>query len=134
MGAFRDSAHAAKIFGGFFREEATLDERTFSGSGLVIAYTLHDPSLRIVLDARSKPEPGHAYDVFIDDPSAPEPVVDISMDCDTFDKLYSGEVQPMALMMSGKTSSKGDITAAMRMLPAMARAIPRYKKYRETNQ
>lgn len=133
MSVFRDSAHAAEFLGGFFRAEAETGGKFFSGSGVIIAYTLTDPSLRIVLDASVTPESGHAYDTYVDDPKAPAPAIEFFMDADTFHKVYLGEAQPMALMMSGKVKSKGDVTAAMRLLPAMGAAIPHYKTYTETH-
>ncbi len=131
MSAFKDSQEAREILGGFFRQESGEDDHIFAGSGFVVGYTLDDPDVRIVLDATKPPQAGRAYDVYVDDPSAPQPTVEISMPADDFDKLYRGELQAMALVMSGKAKAKGDITAAMRLLPAMARAIPRYKKYRQ---
>ncbi len=133
MSVFRDSNHAAEVLGGFFRQESAEDDKMFAGSGMVIAYDIRDPDVRLVLDARKKPEPGSAYDLYVNDAAAPAPLVEITMDAETFDKLYRGEAQAMMLMMSGKAKAKGDITAAMRMLPAMARVIPHYKKYRETH-
>ena len=132
MSAFRDSKHAADVLGGFFRQEGSEDDRIFAGSGTVIGYTLSDPEIRVVLDARRKPEPGRGYDVYVNDPSAPAPDVEFFLDSDTFDKIYRGETQVMMLMMSGKVKAKGNVTAAMRLLPAMARTIPHYKKLRET--
>lgn len=131
MSVFSDSANARAVLGGFFRQEAGSDDHMFAGSGVIIAYSLSDPAVRIVLDASNPPQPGKAFDVFVDDPNAPSPNVEFFTDADTFDKLYSGQAQPMALMMTGKVKTKGDITAAMRLLPAMARVIPHYKKYRE---
>ncbi|HET9028612.1 MAG TPA: SCP2 sterol-binding domain-containing protein [Candidatus Aquilonibacter sp.] len=133
MSAFRDSAHARDTIGGFFKQEAQEDDHLFAGSGLIIAYSLRDPEVRIVLDASKPAQPGKAYDVYIDDPGAPQPIVDIALSADDFDKLYKGEIQAMALMMMGKAKAKGDITAAMRLLPAMARVIPHYKAYRQTH-
>lgn len=131
MSAFKDSQEAREIVGGFFRQESSEDDHIFAGSGFVVGYTLHDPDVRIVLDASKPPQPGAAYDVYVDDPAAPQPKVEILMSADDFDKLYKGELQAMSLMMSGRAKAKGDVTAAMQLLPAMARAIPRYKKYRE---
>jgi hypothetical protein len=133
MTAFRDAAHARDVLGGFFRQEALEDDHLFAGSGLIIGYDLRDPAVHVILDASKPPQPGKAYDVYIDDPSAPAPVVDIGMSADDFDKLYKGELQAMAMMMTGKAKAKGDVTAAMRLLPAMARVIPHYKKYRESH-
>jgi len=133
MSVFRDSAHAKEIIGGFLRDEATKEGNFFAGSGVIMAYSLSDPALRIVLDASVKPEPGRAFAVYVDDASAPAPAVEFSLDADTFDQLYRGEAQPMALMMTGKVKAKGDVTAAMRLLPAMGAAIPHYKKYRDTH-
>ena len=135
MSSFRDKAHAVEVIGGFLKlmAQGTGEQALLAGSGALMAYSLTDPDLRIVVDATVQPQPGRAFDVYIDDPKAPEPHVEFSMDADTFDKLYKGEAQPMVLMMTGKVKSKGDVTAAMRLLPAMTRVIPHYKKYRETH-
>lgn len=135
MAVFRDGAHAEQVIGTFFQRAAAQadNDKIFAGSGLVIGYDLQDPKLRIVMDASVKPEPGKAYDVYVNDPAAPEPRVDLIMDCDTLDALYRGEAHATALITSGKMKIKGDTALAMRMLPAMARAIPYYKKYREIN-
>lgn len=130
MAAFRDSAHARDVLEGFFKYEAEVDDPFFGGNGVIIAYTLKDPVIRIVLDTTRKPEPGHRYDVYVDDPNAPAPTLELFMRADTLDALYRGEMSPTALM-TGRAKAQGDITAAMRLLPAMAKAIPRYKKYRE---
>jgi len=132
MGAFRDRNHAAEIVGGFFEEEGSTDDRIFAGSGVVVAYKLKDLDLRIVLDAREKPKPGgRGYDVYVDDPSAPAPDVEMWFTADTFDKLYKGEVGVMALMRDGETSARGDLSVSMRLMPAMAKSIPHYRAYRE---
>ena len=133
MSVFRDSAHAAEIIGGFLRDEATKEGNFFAGSGVIMGYVLSDPALRIVLDASVAPEPGRAFAVYIDDPKAPEPAVEFSMSADIYDQLYRGDAQPMALMMTGKVKAKGDVTSAMRLLPAMAAAIPHYKAYRQNH-
>jgi hypothetical protein len=129
MSVFRDAAHAADFIGGFFREEAATGGKFFAGSGLINAYTLTDLDLRVVLDASVPPEPGRTFGVYVNDPSAPEPAVEFLMDSETFDKLYRGEAQPMALLMTGKVKSKGNVTAAMKLLPALGAVIPHYKAY-----
>lgn len=133
MSAFQDSKHAADVIGGFFRERAANADSVFAGSGAIIAYTLKEPVIRIVLDASKPPQPGAAFRIYIDDPNAPEPQIELFMRADTFDKLFSGEMKAMELMASGHAKAKGDLTVSMRMLPAMARDIPHYKKYRETH-
>jgi len=77
VAVFRDSAHAREVLEAFFRYEATVDDPFFGGNGVVIAYTLKDPVIRIVLDTTRKPEPGHRYDVYVDDPHAPKPTVEL---------------------------------------------------------
>lgn len=131
MSAFQSTQEAREVLGGFFRQEAAEDDRIFAGSGFIIGYRLHEPDVVVILDASQPPQPGKAYDVYVDDPNAPEPKIEIILSADDFDKLYKGEAQPMGLMMSGRAKAKGDVTAAMRLLPAMAHAIPRYKKFRE---
>ncbi len=133
MSAFRDSAHLRDVLGGFFRQEAATDDHIFAGSGVIIAYRLKNPDVLLVLDASITPTPGKAFETYVDDPAAPSAQVEIGMDADTFDQLYRGQVQAMALMMTGKAKAKGDITIAMRLLPAMARVIPHYKAYRESH-
>lgn len=132
MAAFKDSAHARTVLEDFFKFEATVEDTFFGGNGVVLAYTLKDPVLRIVLDASFKPVPGRRYDVYVDDPNAPKPTVELFMRADTFDALYRGEMAPSALM-AGRAKVEGDLPTAMRLLPAMAKAISRYKKYRETH-
>ena len=132
MSTFKDKAHLRTFVSGFLAQESSgTENQTFAGSGVVMAYTLSDPDLRIVLDGSVAPQPGKAFGVHIDDPKAPEPAIEFFLSADTYDELYTGNAQPMALMMSGKVKSKGDVAIAMRLLPAMARAIPHYKKYRE---
>ena len=135
MGAFRDSKHAADTIGGFFREMATIQAETtqFGGSGLVLAYSLKDPDLRLVLDARAKPVPGKIYEVFVDDPNAPQPVTEFTLLADDFDKLYKGELEALSMLSKGTLKAEGDVGLAMRLLPAQLRSIPLYKKYRETH-
>jgi hypothetical protein len=130
MSTFRDSNHAAEVLGGFFRQEAAGPDQGFASSGVIIAYNLSDPSVRIVLDASNGGAPGQGFKVYVNDAAAPQPMCEFFTDADTFDKLYLGEAQPMVLMMTGKVKAKGDVTAAMRLLPAMARVIPHYKAYR----
>lgn len=129
---FRDAAHAASFIGGFFRDAST-KEGFFAGSGVVIAYTLTDPDLRIVNDGTVEPKPGRAFGFYLNDPAAPAPTVEFFTDADTFHRLYRGEEQPMALVLSGKVKTKGDVTAAMRLLPAMAAASTLYKAYCEAH-
>jgi putative sterol carrier protein len=99
----------------------------------VIAFQLHKPDMRIVFDAREAPVPGRSYKYTINDPSAPEPVAEFTMDAEIFDKVYSGEAQAIGLMMMGKVKTKGNVPAAMKLLPVVSRAIPKYKKYRQTH-
>ena len=129
MSVFRDSKHAAEFLGGFFREEATSGGKFFAGSGVSTAYVLSDPALRIVLDATVTPQPGRQFAVHVDDPNAPEPTAEFFMDADTFDKLYRGEAQAMALLAMGKVKTKGNLAAAMKLLPALGAVVPHYKKY-----
>lgn len=129
MSRFKDSNEAGKILGGFFRQESTEDDGLFAGSGFIVGYTVHEPDLRIVLDASKPPQAGKAYDVYVDDPAAPQPAIDISLAADDLDKLLRGETQAMTLMMMGKAKAKGDVGAAMRLLPAISNLIPRYKAY-----
>lgn len=131
MSAFRDRAHAVEVIGGFLKLMAQgTEHQILAGSGALMAYTLTDPDLRIVVDASVEPKPGHAFDVYIDDPNAPEPHVEFFLSADTYDQLYLGEAQPMALMMTGKVKAKGNVSEAMRLMPSMARATQYYKKWR----
>ncbi len=129
MSVFRDSAHAAEFIGGFFREEAVSGGKFFAGSGVIYCYFLSDLDVRVVVDASVKPQPGRNFDVYVNDPKAPKPTVEFTAEADVFDRVYRGEAQPMAMMMTGKVKTKGDVVAAMRTLPAMGVLIPHYKAY-----
>jgi putative sterol carrier protein len=133
MTAFANPDQALEIISGFLRRESRTDDRIFAGSGMILAYTISDLGARIVLDGRRVPKPDHAYDVYVNDPSAPEPSTEFIMDSETFDKVYRGEAQAMMLVMTGKVKTKGDVAGAMRLLPAMAKSIPHYKEYRVTH-
>lgn len=130
MSAFRDRRHAIDVITGFFNEEAQTDDKMFAGSGVIVAFQLTDLDVRIVLDASQPPQPGNAFRYYVNDSAAPQAATEFVTDSETFDKIYRGEGQPMMLLMSGKIKTKGDVTAAMRLLPAMARAIPHYKAFR----
>jgi len=132
MAAFRDTAHAREVLENYFKDEAKDEDRSFGGHGVVLAYTLKDPVIRIVLDSTRKPEPGHSYDVYVDDPNAPKPAVELFMRADTFDALYRGEMSATALL-TGRAKVQGDVVGLRRLVPWLARSIPRYKKYREAH-
>jgi hypothetical protein len=129
MATFRDSAHAADFIGSFFRDEAVSGGKFFAGTGIIYAYVLTDLGVTVIIDASVKPQPGHNFNVFVNDPNAPKPTVEFIATADDFDRVYRGEAQPMALMMTGKIKTKGDVVAAMRTLPAMGVLIPHYKAY-----
>jgi len=128
MSTFRDSAHAVEFLRPFYEESAS-HAKFLAGSGAILAYTLTDPEVRIVIDGSIEPRSGHGLDYYINDPNAPAPHVEFFMDADTFHRLHLGEVQPMALVLSGKVKTKGDVSAAMRLLPAMGAAVQMYKAY-----
>jgi hypothetical protein len=135
MGAFKDSKHAADVIGGFFKKMASerWQEGQLGGSGLILAYSLKNPDVRIVLDARAKPEPGKGFAVFVDDPNAPQPVTEFTLEADDFDRLYKGELEALSMLSKGTLKADGDVGLAMRLLPAQLRSIPFYKSYRETH-
>jgi putative sterol carrier protein len=133
MSGFKDDKHAYDTINGFLAELTKDDDKMLAGSGYVISFKLHNPDMHIVFDAREKPVPGCAYKYTIDAPNPPEPLAEFEMDAETFDKVYMGEAQAIGLLMTGKVKSRGNVTTAMRLLPVISRAIPRYKKYRETH-
>ena len=128
MSVFKSAAQAAEFIGGFYRD-ASAKEGFFAKSGVVMGYTLTDPDVRIVVDGRVEPQPGKAFAYFVNDPKAPEPMVEFTTDADTFHRLYMGQEQAMGAVMSGKVKTKGDVAIAMRLLPAMAAATKLYQAY-----
>lgn len=130
MAAFTDANDLRETLRGFFTELARENDGTFSGSGVVAAFSLNDPDARLVLDGSAPAKDGAYFGVHVDDPNAPEAVVELITDADTFDKIMRGEAQVMMLMMTGKLKSKGDVTRAMALMPAMTKAVPLYKAYR----
>ncbi|MHB8462606.1 MAG: SCP2 sterol-binding domain-containing protein [Vulcanimicrobiaceae bacterium] len=138
MKSLGSSADAARILGGFFREQSARLAQSnalqiFSGSGFVVAYELTDPSLRIVLDGSVAPTAQEAFGTYINDPQAPLPDVTFSMSSEQFDGIYSGELQLLSLVTSGRAVITGNRAAGMRLLPAVIRLIPFYKRYREVH-
>lgn len=127
---FATSQDLRDVFGGFVRAVAEGDLKGFSGSGMVLAYTVSDPAARFVLDAREPGKPGAGFKVFVDDPNAPDPSVDIIVTGDVLDRMYGGELNVMAALGQGLIKSKGDQLSAVRLLPVMFRLVPMYKTYR----
>ncbi len=98
-----------------------------------MAYELTDPLLRIVLDGSMVPNASEAFGTYINDPEAPLPDVTFIMTCEQFDGIYSGELQLLSLVTSGRAVITGNRAAGMRLLPAVIRLIPFYKQYREAH-
>ncbi len=135
MSAFANAQDLRDTYAGFMKDVADHEiSGGLAGSGVIIGYDLHDPDVKIVLDASVTPTPERRFGVHIDDPNAPEPKVNFSMSGDTFDELHKGELQAMAALMTGKIKASGDVTGAMRTLPALFRAVPIYKSYREKHR
>lgn len=135
MQPFATSDEAIRILGGFFREQSERLAHSnalqiFSGSGYVVAYELTEPSLRIVLDGSIAPTALNAFGLHINDPEAPLPDVTFLFTCEQFDGIYSGQLQLLSLVTSGHAIIQGNRAAGMRLLPAVIRLIPFYKRYR----
>jgi hypothetical protein len=133
MSAFRDDKHVSDVLGGFFRERALSEDPVFTQSGAIIAYTTKEPHVRIVLDASKTPKPGTFFTVYVNDANAPAPNVELFMRADTLDALLRGDMKPMELVAQGRAKAEGDLSLAMRLMPAMVRNIPIYRKFRETH-
>jgi putative sterol carrier protein len=133
MSGFKDEKHAYDTIDGFLTELAKEDDKMMAGSGFVIAFTVHKPEMRIVFDAREKPSPGFGYKYVLNPAEHYETLAEFEMDAEIFDAVYMGEAQAVGLLMTGKVKSRGNVTTAMRLLPVISRAIPKYKKYRETH-
>ena len=130
MPAFTDTDQLAATLRGFFTQFASENDGTFSGSGVVAAFTLSNPTARVVLDGSTAATDAQFFGVHVNDDGAPNPQVELFTDADTFDLLLRGEAQVMTLMMTGKLKSKGDVTKAMALMPAMSKAVPMYAAYR----
>jgi hypothetical protein len=113
MPVFANSEELRDMFGGFEREVVKHELVGFSGTGLVLAYTVFDPAARFVLDAREPATPGCAYKMFIDDHNAPEATVDILLSGDTLDSMYKGELNIMDATAKKQIKSRGDRLVAL---------------------
>lgn len=130
MPVFATSQDLRDVFGGFLHAVAAGDLKGFSGSGMVLAYTVSEPNARFVLDAREPAKPGAGFKVFVDDPKAPDASVDVIVTGDVLDRMYGGELNVMAALGKGLIKSKGDQLSAVRLLPVMYRLVPMYKSFR----
>jgi len=130
MATFTSSKHLVDLFGGFIATMQSVELRGFSGTGLVMAYTVTEPDARFVLDGREPATPGRSFAFYINDANAPPADVEIYLTADTLDKMYAGELNVMAAAAQGKIRSTGDRLAALRTLPVMFRLTPQYKAYR----
>jgi len=127
MSAFANSKELRDLFGGFLGKLGRHEQKGFSGSGIIMAYTVTEPSARFVIDAR---EAGHGYALFVDDERAPKAVVDVHLTGDTLDSMFCGDLNVMTAMAQGRIKAEGDQLLAVRMLPLMFRVVPLYKAFR----
>ena len=130
MPVFANAQDLRNVFGGFLHDVAKSELKGFSGSGMVLAYTVSEPEARFVIDARAPASPGSGFKVFIDDDSAPPASVDVILTGDVLDRMYGGELNVMAAIATGQIKSKGDQISAVRLLPVMFRLVPLYKTFR----
>jgi len=130
MSGFNDEKHALEIIDGFLTELAKEDDKILAGSGYVISFILHKPEMRIIFDGREAPREGFGYKYLLNPADPPEALAEFEMDAESFDRVYKGEAQAVTLLMTGKVKSRGNVTTALRLLPVISRAIPKYKQYR----
>jgi putative sterol carrier protein len=130
--SFANVDELRRVFGGFL-DVVREDDKTkmFGGSGVIIGYRLTDLGVVLVLDATIEQQSGRHFDYYIDDQKAPKPHVTFDMTSETLDELFSGKVHAIQALATGRVKGHGNVAAAMKLLPAMARVIPLYKAYRK---
>jgi len=130
MGLFATSEEWEKVIVGFFEKLfATPDvSARLIEADLSLRYKFSDPQLVLFLsskDGNKDVNPG-------DEESKAD--VEMSMTAETAHKYWSGQINPMVAMASGKIKARGAVAKALKLIPMMGPAIKLYNGYLEENE
>jgi len=130
MTMFKDTAELYAVQGRFLDEltkSADLGPK-FAQANTSFLVDYSDPAARILVDCTQNPPV-----VTCDPPADAAAEIGLHMSADEGHKFWLGKLNLTAAMARRKVSISGSMAKALKLLPAMRPAFPRYKAYLEAN-
>jgi putative sterol carrier protein len=127
---FRDTAELYAVQGAFLDEltkSADLGPK-FAQANTSFLIDYSEPSGRILVDCTQDP-----VVVVCDPPSDTAAEIGLRMSADEGHKFWLGKLNLTAAMARRKVSISGSMAKALKLLPAMRPAFPKYKAYLEAH-
>ncbi len=122
MASFRDSAHLVRVFDAFFsrllRDEAVA--RALTSRPMVVRFRYSDPVGQITIDTRATP----ITFVFGETPLVPD--LELIQPADIANQFWQGKLAIASAIATRKVVSRGDLSKALALLPALKPAYPLY--------
>ncbi len=122
MGAFRDTAHLVRVLDAFFAR-LMADEAVASAlvaRPMVLRFRYTDPDGQVTVDTRKAPI---AW-TFGESPLAPD--LEMIQSADVANRFWQGKLAIASAIATRKVVSRGDISKALALLPALKPAYPLY--------
>ncbi len=129
MGVFRDTDEVYAVQGAFF-EEITKDPELgpkFVGSNTSFLVNYSSPDATILVDCTQDPPV-----VRCDPPEGTTAEIHLRMGADEGHQFWLGKLNLTAAMARRKVAISGSMPKALKLLPAMRPAFPRYRAFLET--
>jgi SCP-2 sterol transfer family len=130
MSTFKDTAEVYAVQGAFL-DAVTKDPQLrakFVGANTSFLVNYTDPEARILVDCTQDPPV-----VTTGVPADTQAEIGLRMGADEGHKFWLGQLNMTAAMARRKVAISGSMTKAMKLLPAMKPAFPRYKAFLEAN-
>jgi hypothetical protein len=130
MPTFRDSEEVYAIQGTFLaevtRDPALIAKFVGANTSFLVNYT--EPEARILVDCTQDPPV-----VTTNVPADTKAEIGLRMGADEGHKFWLGQLNMTAAMARRKVAISGSMPKAMKLLPAMKPAFPRYKAFLQAN-
>lgn len=130
MKYFKDSEEMYKIHSALFDHVVSHPEigPELAKSNLIVRFEVSDPDGVITVNCKEKPSEKGKYFSYICGESDLEPDITFINSSDFSHEFWHGKVNVMAALLAGKTKAKGNIPAALKLLPIIKPAFKLYPK------
>ena len=128
MPYFKDQREMQDIQRAFFDRVAS-DAKVgpqLRAAGLIIRFQFHDPSGSVTIDGRSEGGEGRYFGVVFGD-SDLRPDITFTSSADLSHELWQGRLDIINALFTGKVKASGDVSQAMKIVPALKPIADIYK-------
>jgi hypothetical protein len=128
MPYFKDQAEMQEIQRVFFESVASDPEvgPQLREAGLVIRFEVHDPAGSVTLDSRGTAGEGRYFVIAFGDNDL-QPDITLTSSADLSHELWQGRVNIVSALFSGKVKAAGNVSQAMKFVPALKPIADIYK-------